>query len=148
MEATGRAVCCGPRSTESPSNCVPHIFLHPAALLRVPWSLLLCILRQARKGMDPTYRTLSVAHWILWICLLKISHSDGVSWLSVRVEDSLIPVEPVDSSFGRAARALNHFGMVFCPIQHTYTGLCGLLCPNPGPHSLLTQVSLPLWFSS
>lgn len=72
--------------------------------------------------MGPTCRTLSIAHWLLricllniiahWlfrICLLNISHSDGISWLSVRIEDSPIPVEPVDSSFGRAAIALNHF---------------------------------------
>lgn len=60
--------------------------------------------------MDPTCRTLSVAHWVLWVCLLNISHSDGISCLSVRVEDSLILVEPVDSSFGRATSVLNHFG--------------------------------------
>lgn len=146
--ATGLQVCCGPwssavppcSSTESPSSCVPHIFLYPAALLRIPWSLLLCILRQAGKGMGPTCRTLSIAHGVLWICLLNISHSDGISWLSVRVEDSLIPVEPVDSSTGRAAGALNHFGDgVHClsGFPHdpcTAAMLCVL--PSPAPHCL------------
>lgn len=74
--------------------------------------------------MGPTCRTLSIAHWLLRICLLNISHSDGTSWLSVRIEDSSIPVEPVDSSFGRAAIALNHFwdGILFST-AHTHWAL-------------------------
>lgn len=60
--AVAMALCCGlgrgdvhPSSdTEFPSSCVPHIFLHPAALCRVPCNLLLCY--WGRPG--PTLRTL------------------------------------------------------------------------------------------
>lgn len=98
--AVAMALCCGlgrggvhPSSgTEFSSSCVPHIFLHPAALFRVPCNLLLCYWGKLGPTLKHSSQSGSIAHWVLWLCLLITSHLYGISWLSIGVEDSPIPM--------------------------------------------------------